>query len=177
MDFLPPPRIDLLVYSPTSSSLLSPLSTLLEPSSSLSHQLVPQLHSHLQTLLQTSPAALPKSYSALLDICAGLVGSWDMEDQASFVNCHPRIGEMNNLSLASSLEQGSSSRGGSVTPPGTPGEVLKRLTVSGSWSGFLCSEWVNRSGWEGLGCLCPAIPDLFDRTWARDFNPLKEIRF
>ena len=54
---------------------------------------------------------------------------WDIQDQAEFLASHPRIGETKGLSAASGVEQGESTGAAGL---GTPGEVLKRLTVS--WS-------------------------------------------
>lgn len=125
-DFLPLPRIDLLVYSPSPSSFAPILSELLEPSPRLTNLLIPQLHATLQTLVRT-PSQLPKSYADLIALCATTVNAWDVEDQAAFLACHPRIGETKGLSAASSAEQGQTPVGAAQ---GTPGEVLKRLTVS-----------------------------------------------
>lgn len=130
-NYLPPPRIDLLIYAPSSSSLLPTLSTLLEPSPSLIKLLIPQLHLTLQSLQRSTPNHLPKSYHDLLDLCSYLVAGWDVEDQAIFIAAHPRIGETKGLSKASSFEQGNlSSSTTAATAASTPGEVLKRLGVS-----------------------------------------------
>ena len=123
MSPLPPPRIDLLVYSPSPSAFIAPLSLLLEPSQPLSTLLAPQLHAELQRLLSTS-TPLPKTYADLLSISATLVEIWPIEDQAVFLSAHPRIGETKNLSALSGAEQ--SGKGNDETP----GFVLKRLSVS-----------------------------------------------
>jgi len=120
MDQLPPPRISLLVYSPSPSSFIPVLSQLLEPSPPLSSLLAPQLHSHLSSL-----PSKPTSYKQLLDLCQELVDEWDVLNQASFVASHPRIGEQTGLSTASESEQGKTS---GKEP--TSGHVLRRLTVS-----------------------------------------------
>lgn len=119
-DSLPPPRIDLLVHSPSSDPFLPIFQTLLEPSPPLKNLLVPQLHSALQAISPRSN--LPKSYRDLIAIAQSLVESWDPEDQAVFLSAHPRIGETKNLSKLSGTEQS-----GTASP--TPGEVLKRLSV------------------------------------------------
>lgn len=116
---LPPPKIDLLVHAPTPDSLFPVLSQLLEPSPPLKSLLAPQLHQQFST----NP---PKSYSQLLDQAAQLVAAWDIEEQAAFLASHPRIGETQALSTFSSKEQAPESSGAAPTP----GEVLKRLTVS-----------------------------------------------
>lgn len=123
MSSLPPPRIDLLVYSPSPSAFVAPLSILLEPSAPLSTLLAPQLYAELQRL-QAAGGALPKTYSDLLSLSAVLVDSWPIEDQAVFLSAHPRIGETKNLSALSGAEQ--SGKGNDETP----GYVLKRLSVS-----------------------------------------------
>lgn len=114
---LPPPRIDLVVNAPEASALQAPLELLLEASSSLEKLLVPQLHLALQGMSEK-----PVSYSDLLKLAEEVVDGWSIEDQADFVSAHPRIGETKNLSALSGSEQGG------VNP--TPGEVLKRLSVS-----------------------------------------------
>ncbi|KAK4705052.1 hypothetical protein P7C70_g1159, partial [Phenoliferia sp. Uapishka_3] len=119
---LPPPRIDLLVYSQSPAAFIAPLSLLLEPSPPLSLLLAPQLNSECQRLQSTS-SPLPKTYAELLSIAATLVESWPIEDQAAFMSAHPRIGETKNLSALSGAEQ--SGKGNDTTP----GEVLKRLSL------------------------------------------------
>jgi len=121
MDQLPPPRISLLVYSPSPSSLTPILEQLLEPSPPLTTLLSPQLHQHLSSL---SPSEKPTSYQQLLDLSQQLVDQWDVLDQAHFVASHPRIGEVQGLSTASESEQGITS---GKEP--TSGHVLRRLTV------------------------------------------------
>lgn len=125
-DALPPPRLDLLVHSPTAASLTPVLEQLLEASPVLSSKLAPDLHA----TFKQSP---PKTYSELLDTAATLVAKWDVADQALFLASHPRIGETIGLSSASAKEQ----------QPGqgqqqTPGEVLKRLSVSHSCYSRCC---------------------------------------
>ncbi|KAL8284172.1 hypothetical protein RQP46_004921 [Phenoliferia psychrophenolica] len=122
---LPPPRIDLLVYSPSPSAFIAPLSLLLEPSAPLSTLLAPQLHAELQRR-QASSEPLPKTYAELLAISASLVEQWAIEDQAVFLSAHPRIGETKNLSALSGAEQ--SGKGNDETP----GYVLKRLSMLNS---------------------------------------------
>jgi len=117
-DSLPPPRLDLLVHSPTPSSLIPVLEQLLEASPVLTSKLAPDLHA-------TFKQAPPKTYSQLLDTAATLVAKWDVADQALFLGSHPRIGETIGLSSASAKEQQPGQ--GQVQ---TPGEVLKRLSVS-----------------------------------------------
>jgi hypothetical protein len=117
-DSLPPPRLDLLVHSPTPSSLIPVLEQLLEASPVLTSKLAPDLHA-------TFKQAPPKTYSQLLETAATLVAKWDVADQALFLGSHPRIGETIGLSSASAKEQQPGQ--GQVQ---TPGEVLKRLSVS-----------------------------------------------
>lgn len=117
-DSLPPPRIDLLIHSPTPSALLPVLNILLEPSPPLNLLLAPQLHA-------TFVDSPPSSYAQLLQQAQQLVNKWDVTDQAKFLASHPRIGETINLSSSSALEQQPTGR---ASP--TPGEVLKRLSVS-----------------------------------------------
>lgn len=119
MNHLPPPKLSLLVYSPSPEAFNSILSTLLEPSPALFNILIPQLH---ETLKTTKP--LPKTYGELVDLLAQIVETWDIDDRADFLRCHPRIGETGRMSANSTAEQ-------QVTAAGeAPGEVLKRLTVS-----------------------------------------------
>lgn len=118
MDGLPPPRIDLLAYSPHYSALIPVLDQLLEPSGPLHTLLAPRLHS----TFKSSP---PRSYKELLLRAQQIVDEWNVEEQAMFLASHPRIGETQGLSAMSGNEQG--------PKPGqqqTPGEVLKRLSVS-----------------------------------------------
>ncbi|TNY21095.1 putative OHCU decarboxylase protein [Rhodotorula diobovata] len=123
-DALPPPRIDLLVHSPSPGPYIPVLKLLLEPSPPLEHLLAPQLHSRISSL---PASARPKSYAQLIDLAAEVVAAWDVEDQAAFLAAHPRIGETKNLSQASQGEQ-APKQGQQVTP----GEVLKRLQVLNS---------------------------------------------
>ncbi|GAA5857183.1 hypothetical protein JCM8547_009359 [Rhodosporidiobolus lusitaniae] len=119
MDSLPPPRLDLLVHSPSYHSYIPVLSQLLEPSPPLTSILAPQLHTTITSL----PAAdKPKTYHAFLDLAQAVVDKWDIEDQAEFLAAHPRIGETKNLSKASEGEQAPQAGAGA-----TPGVVLKRL--------------------------------------------------
>ncbi|GAA5854189.1 hypothetical protein JCM3766R1_001475 [Sporobolomyces carnicolor] len=120
MDHLPPPRISLLVHAPAPSTLVPVLELLLEPSTSLSALLAPQL----QARLADPDHAKPTSYRELLDVAAEIVARWDVLDQADFVASHPRIGEVNGLSKSSESEQGTTS---GQEP--TSGHVLRRLTM------------------------------------------------
>ncbi|GAA6035194.1 hypothetical protein JCM8097_006413 [Rhodosporidiobolus ruineniae] len=118
-DSLPPPRIDLLVHSPSYHTYLPVLNQLLEPSPPLSTLLAPQLHLAVAAL----PAAdKPKDYHQLLDLAQKTVEGWDVQDQADFLAAHPRIGETKNLSKASEGEQAPQAGANA-----TPGVVLKRL--------------------------------------------------
>lgn len=121
MNGLPPPRIDILVHSPSPSVYRPVLEQLLEPSPPLSSLLAPQLHERISSLPASSK---PKSYSDLLDLAAQIVNEWDVEDQAAFLASHPRIGETKNLSKASEGEQAPQ-----VGQQATPAQVLKRLQV------------------------------------------------
>ena len=166
MSPLPPPRIDLLVYSPSSSAFIAPLSLLLEPSQPLSTLLAPQLYAELQRLLSTS-TPLPKTYADLLSISATLVETWSIEDQAVFLSAHPRIGETKNLSALSGAEQ--SGKGNDETP----GFVLKRLSVS-PWL-FSASVHRNRVVLRGaglssvhIGTVASAPPSL--SSWSDSFR-------
>lgn len=133
-DALPPPRIDLLVHSPSPGPYIPVLKLLLEPSPPLEHLLAPQLHSRISSL---PASARPKSYAQLIDLAAEVVAAWDVEDQAAFLAAHPRIGETKNLSQASQGEQAPKQG-----QQGTPGEVLKRLQVRSS----ACPESRGRQG-------------------------------
>ncbi|GAA5897566.1 hypothetical protein JCM8208_003306 [Rhodotorula glutinis] len=121
---LPPPRIDLLVHSPSPAPYVPVLKLLLEPSPPLESLLAPQLHTRIASL---PPASRPASYTALVDLAADIVAQWDVDDQAAFLAAHPRIGETKNLSTASQGEQAPKQG-----QQGTPGEVLKRLQVLNS---------------------------------------------
>ncbi|GAA5899928.1 hypothetical protein JCM6882_007004 [Rhodosporidiobolus microsporus] len=119
MDSLPPPRLDLLVHSPSHHAYLPVLSQLLEPSPPLSALLTPQLY---ETIAALPAADKPKDYHQFLALAQQVVDKWDIEDQAAFLAAHPRIGETKGLSKSSEGEQ--------APQPGqgvTPGEVLKRL--------------------------------------------------
>ncbi|BGP21752.1 OHCU decarboxylase protein [Rhodotorula toruloides] len=124
MNGLPPPRIDILVHSPSPSVYRPVLEQLLEPSPPLSSLLAPQLHERISSLPASSK---PKSYSDLLDLAAQIVCEWDVEDQAAFLAAHPRIGETKNLSEASKGEQAPQ-----AGQQATPAQVLKRLQVLNS---------------------------------------------
>ncbi|BGP36821.1 hypothetical protein JCM10449v2_000723 [Rhodotorula kratochvilovae] len=124
MDALPPPRIDLLVHSPSPAPYIPVLETLLEPSPPLKHLLAPQLHARIAAL---PVSARPSSYAQLIDLAQEIVDGWDVEDRADFLAAHPRIGETKGLSQASAGEQGPKQG-----QQGTPGEVLKRLQVLNS---------------------------------------------
>ncbi|GAA6047881.1 hypothetical protein JCM3770_004689 [Rhodotorula araucariae] len=124
MDALPPPRIDLLVHSPSPAPYIPVLATLLEPSPPLKHLLAPQLHAHIAAL---PASARPSSYAQLIDIAASIVDTWDVDDRAAFLAAHPRIGETKGLSTASAGEQAPKQG-----QQATPGEVLKRLQVLNS---------------------------------------------
>ncbi|GAA5832898.1 hypothetical protein JCM11251_000522 [Rhodosporidiobolus azoricus] len=119
MDSLPPPRLDLLVHSPSHHAYSPVLSQLLEPSPPLSALLAPQLH---QTIAALPSSEKPKDYHAFLQIAQEVVDKWDIEDQAAFLAAHPRIGETKGLSKSSEGEQAPAAGQGA-----TPGIVLKRL--------------------------------------------------
>ncbi|KAM0756296.1 putative OHCU decarboxylase protein [Meredithblackwellia eburnea MCA 4105] len=136
MSGLPPPRIELLVWSPSSEALVQPLSTLLEPSQPLRSLLAPQLHEKLQQ----QDTEKPSSYNELLTLAKSIVQTWDINDQAVLMSAHPRIGETKNLSVLSGNEQGSNNE--------TPGEVLKRLSMLNSvyeecYPGLIYTTFVN----------------------------------
>lgn len=137
-----PPRIDLLIYSPSSAAFVPVLATLLEPSPALSTLLAPQLHAELQRR-QAAAEPLPKTYAELLAISARLVDTWDVVDQAAFLSAHPRIGETKNLSALSGVEQGGKSN------DETPGEVLKRLSVRAFNSGAAGLGLADFCSWVG----------------------------
>ena len=122
-DSLPPPRISLLVHSPTPSTLVPVLQTLLEPSPPLSTHLAPDLHASFKT----KP---PGTYSQLLDQAAEIQRGWPIELQAEFLGSHPRIGETVGLSKDSAVEQDPTKATAMGMGQPTPGEVLKRLSVS-----------------------------------------------
>ena len=115
---LPPPRLYLLVHSPSPDALVPVLAQLLEPSPPIASRLAPELHESFTI------EGRPKTYAELIDRSAKLVEKWDVETQAQFLGSHPRIGETIGLSTMSGQEQASNDG------RGTPGEVLKRLTVS-----------------------------------------------
>lgn len=99
------------------NALTSALSTLFEPSPILLAKLVPELHPKLH---QPSERPTPLTYNSLIDFARDTISLWSIEDQASFVGAHPRIGEVSNLSALSASEQAAR-----ATPP----EVLERLKV------------------------------------------------
>lgn len=99
------------------NALASALSTLFEHSPILSNKLVPELHPKLH-LPSARPS--PLTYNSLIDFARDTILSWPVEDQASFVGAHPRIGEIGGLSMLSSQEQAAR-----ATAP----EVLERLKV------------------------------------------------
>lgn len=131
------PPINQLVEFTDADQLVEALSLLLERSPPLSNLLVPRLLTELH-LSQDKP----KSYSELLTLAEEIVASWDIQDQAAFIEAHPRIGETNNLSALSGAEQGGQTQ--------TPGEVLKRLGVSA----------------DLLSCLCSPSAIALSRLWA-----------
>lgn len=153
-DALPPPRIDLLVHSPTPAPYVPVLKLLLEPSPPLESLLAPQLHTRIASL---PPQSRPPSYAALVDLAADVVASWDVDDQAAFLAAHPRIGETKNLSTASQGEQAPKQG-----QQGTPGEVLKRLQVR-----LLLSITGRRAREHSLTCFAPSVLSLPLRLLAR----------
>ncbi|CAL1714759.1 unnamed protein product [Somion occarium] len=92
--------------------LVEALSTLFEASPILQEHLAPQVAKTLQSQIVAS-------YSDLIDLTLDTIQSgWDDNLKAQFIEGHPRIGEVNNLSHLSSKEQAAV-----ATPP----EVLARL--------------------------------------------------
>lgn len=91
------------------------LAILFENSPTLENKLVPEL---AQTILSSPSVARPNSYHELVDIALKRINSWSNNDRASFIEGHPRIGEVGNLSALSEAEQASR-----ATSP----EVLSRL--------------------------------------------------
>lgn len=94
-----------------SASLSDALSTLFEPSKTLTAHLIPQL-------VQRLPSVHVTSYAALIDVATDTITRWDDVLKAQFIAGHPRIGEVANLSRLSAHEQAAA-----ATPPA----VLARL--------------------------------------------------
>lgn len=110
---LPPPKLDLLVHSPSPEPLEQVLSNLLEPS--------PTLRTLASSLTDQFKSTRPSSYAQLLDQAQTIVNEWDWETKAAFVRSHPRIGETKGLSASSAAEQQNNQN--------VPGDILKRLLV------------------------------------------------
>jgi 2-oxo-4-hydroxy-4-carboxy--5-ureidoimidazoline (OHCU) decarboxylase len=106
----PLPSLSSVVES--KEKLESLLSTLFEPSNTLSQALVPHVYDII-----TQEASLD-TYAALITICGDELKNLDPILQAEFIESHPRIGEVNGLSALSTQEQATK-----ATPP----EVLARL--------------------------------------------------
>lgn len=123
------------------------LAQLLEPSPPIASRLAPQLHESFTT------QGRPKTYAELIDRAAALVKKWDIETQAEFLASHPRIGETIGLSALSGQEQGPSDG------KGTPGEVLKRLSVSRRRKGPSSHTNNAESAPRGGRCASPAVQD------------------
>jgi 2-oxo-4-hydroxy-4-carboxy--5-ureidoimidazoline (OHCU) decarboxylase len=100
-------------------SLAQAFSTLFEPTPALFEFLVPSVMSTI-----THPSGghhIPhRTYNALIDIAISILEGWSHSQQASFLEGHPRIGEIKGLSALSASEQAAQ-----ATPP----EVLARLLV------------------------------------------------
>ncbi len=107
----PLPSLSSVVES--KEKLESLLSTLFEPSHTLSQALVPHVYDII-----SRESATPDTYAALITICGDELKKLDPIQQAEFIESHPRIGEVNGLSALSAQEQATK-----ATPP----EVLARL--------------------------------------------------
>ncbi|GAA6058716.1 hypothetical protein JCM10212_003404 [Sporobolomyces blumeae] len=118
---LPPPRVSLLVHSPSPDPYVPVFEQLLEPSPPIPTLLAPQLYDHISRL---APNERPTTYRDLVHLAQELVSKWDVLDQQEFVASHPRIGEVQGLSQQSESEQGTTS---GQAP--TSGHVLRRLTM------------------------------------------------
>jgi hypothetical protein len=92
------------------------VSLLLEPSPILHSKLTPAITERIKS------TGTPETYASLVDLCAEEIGGWSLEDKAAFLEGHPLIGEVKNLSAMSAKEQG----GKTVK---TPEIVLKRYVV------------------------------------------------
>lgn len=89
------------------------LSVLFESSPILTDTLVPQLSEEIGSVTPR-----PTTYDAVIDLAMKKLHTWPPLSQALFIESHPRIGEVSNLSALSEKEQATQ-----ATPP----EVLKRL--------------------------------------------------
>ncbi|THH10759.1 hypothetical protein EW145_g1118 [Phellinidium pouzarii] len=110
---------------PPSPLLTRALVGLFEASPVLDEVLYPELR---QYLYDTKQEDLPGSYAEFVDSALHIIRVWDWENQAAFVCGHPRIGDVNGLSVLSAAEQGNSGQPSkSAIRAPTPPEVLARL--------------------------------------------------
>ncbi|KAF7289531.1 OHCU-decarbox domain-containing protein [Mycena chlorophos] len=93
----------------TAANLPDTLALLLEPSSTLPH------------LVHGLEGQTFESYDELIDAAIAQVSTWQVHEQALFIEGHPRIGAVQGLSRLSNKEQG----GDAIDP--TPADVLLRL--------------------------------------------------
>jgi 2-oxo-4-hydroxy-4-carboxy--5-ureidoimidazoline (OHCU) decarboxylase len=106
------------IYASVDTSQNGPLvqafTTLFEPSPALFQFLVPSVISTI------TKSGNHRTYNALIDIAINAIEGWPHNRQATFLEGHPRIGEIKGLSALSASEQAAH-----ATPP----EVLARLLV------------------------------------------------
>jgi hypothetical protein len=116
LDYLPPPKISLLVYSPSILPFINIVSQLVSPSAIVLERLIPELFTELQS---QSHAKKPSTYNDFIDLLSSIVSNWDIQDQATLLTSIPRI-ILDDTTTIAAKDQNLQSQGA----------VLRRLTVS-----------------------------------------------
>ncbi|KAG5639086.1 hypothetical protein H0H81_007030 [Sphagnurus paluster] len=149
------------------SPLARSLSILFEHSSVLVNRLEPELAESLAPL---------SSYSELIDTALTALRSWSRSLQSEFISGHPRIGETQNLSNLSAIEQGDAKSGASPTPP----EVLARLAhlnacYEARYPGLRYITFVNGRSRQAIAEEMEDRLD-FEHSLSRDIPPVSSVR-